>query len=238
VIIAHATDLTGDDEAAHVHAAALAMASQGQLVSLYAGPPTDERPPTAALIGRWQKPIQRVFRCVQCCDGAADTVIDAVVRLSPAVLVLGTHARRGISALFHESVGEAIARNVCMPTLMVPNGLRGFVDPETGAIDLPRIIVPAGTPEDGERGVAAARVLTGIAGTVEPFIEVVHLPTSDPDAIVHAAARIEASLIVMTTHGHDGVGDVMRGSRTERVLRHAGRPVLVVPVRSTERTPS
>jgi nucleotide-binding universal stress UspA family protein len=47
-------------------------------------------------------------------------------------------------------------------------------------------------------------------------------------AIVQAGRRCEASLIVMPTHGHDGIGDVLGGSHTERVIREADRPVLAV----------
>ena len=48
-------------------------------------------------------------------------------------------------------------------------------------------------------------------------------------AIVDAARRVDADLIVMATRGHDTLLDALRGSTTE-VLRHAGRAVLAVPV--------
>jgi nucleotide-binding universal stress UspA family protein len=46
------------------------------------------------------------------------------------------------------------------------------------------------------------------------------------DAIVRAAA--DADLVVMSSHGHDSLGDHILGSTTDRVLRHASCPVLVV----------
>lgn len=228
MIIAHATDLSGDDDCAHRHAAALAAASGAELVSMYAGEPTGARPPTAELVARWGLPIAHSFRCVQCCDEPADTLIDAVARLTPDLLVLGTHARRGLSALFHGSVGEAVARNVGAHTLIVPNRVRGFVDPATGRLDLRHVLVPAGTPRDAELGTRAARALAAIARCGEPRIEVVHLDAPDPEAILAAAARVDAALVVMPTRDHDGVGDVVLGSHTERVIRLAERPVLVV----------
>ena len=39
----------------------------------------------------------------------------------------------------------------------------------------------------------------------------------------------DADLIAMTTAGHQGFLDALRGSTSERVLRHAPCPVLVVP---------
>jgi nucleotide-binding universal stress UspA family protein len=41
----------------------------------------------------------------------------------------------------------------------------------------------------------------------------------------------QANLIAMPTAGHHGFLDAVRGSTTERVLRHAPCPVLAVPAR-------
>ena len=41
-----------------------------------------------------------------------------------------------------------------------------------------------------------------------------------------------ANLIVMTTDGRNGFLDALRGSHSERVLRHSPVPVLAVPVGS------
>ncbi|MEQ9407414.1 MAG: universal stress protein [Fuerstiella sp.] len=55
-------------------------------------------------------------------------------------------------------------------------------------------------------------VLTGDAGTV----------------IVNHAAGVKAELIVMPSHGYHGLKRLVLGSTTERVLRHALTPVLVI----------
>lgn len=47
--------------------------------------------------------------------------------------------------------------------------------------------------------------------------------------IPSAAQARHAGLIVMATRGHDGVGDVLFGSHTERVIRESTCPVLSVP---------
>jgi nucleotide-binding universal stress UspA family protein len=49
------------------------------------------------------------------------------------------------------------------------------------------------------------------------------------DEILAAAAGGQADLIGMATAGHQGFLDAVRGSTTERVLRHAPCPVLAVP---------
>ena len=48
------------------------------------------------------------------------------------------------------------------------------------------------------------------------------------EVICKAATDAGASLIVMATHGRKGIGHVILGSVTERVLREAPCPVLVV----------
>ena len=47
--------------------------------------------------------------------------------------------------------------------------------------------------------------------------------------ILNAAEELQADLIAMPTAGHHGFLDAIRGSTTERVLRHAPCPVLAVP---------
>jgi nucleotide-binding universal stress UspA family protein len=48
------------------------------------------------------------------------------------------------------------------------------------------------------------------------------------DGIIEVATQERVDLIVMSTCGHDSVGDRIRGSHTERVVRHAPCPVLAM----------
>ena len=159
-VIAHTTDLSGDDAAAFVHACALAAASKARLVTVHGNAPglDANRLPDASVFGaRWGLPIDHDRMCHECCDDVTDTVLDAIRRIDPQLVVTGTHARHGISALLHASVSEAIARNVRVPTLFVQNQGRGFVDAATGALELRRVLVPAGTRDEAIAGLTAAR---------------------------------------------------------------------------------
>lgn len=49
--------------------------------------------------------------------------------------------------------------------------------------------------------------------------------------ILHEATRLAADLVVMATHGHGAVFDLVVGSVSQAVLRGARVPVLLVPVR-------
>lgn len=56
-----------------------------------------------------------------------------------------------------------------------------------------------------------------------------YLEGGDPATeIVHAAREWPADVIVMGTHGRDGLSRLLQGSVAESVLRHAPCPVLVV----------
>jgi nucleotide-binding universal stress UspA family protein len=54
-------------------------------------------------------------------------------------------------------------------------------------------------------------------------------PTAD--AILKEAQRLEADLIVMATHGHGAMFDLLVGSISQAVLRQGKVPVVMVPVR-------
>jgi nucleotide-binding universal stress UspA family protein len=57
-----------------------------------------------------------------------------------------------------------------------------------------------------------------------------HVYSDDPvHAILDAAQRKAADLIVMSTHGRSGLGRMVYGSVTDQVLRRATVPVLLVP---------
>jgi nucleotide-binding universal stress UspA family protein len=54
---------------------------------------------------------------------------------------------------------------------------------------------------------------------------------STADAILREAERLAADLIVMATHGHGAMFDLLVGSISHAVLRQGKVPVVMVPVR-------
>jgi nucleotide-binding universal stress UspA family protein len=268
--VAHTTDLSGQDGLAFLHACALAAAGGAPLVSLHGNAPPEvaERLPDGAeVLARWNRarretlgsrtplpPIELMHerRCHQCCDDVTDTLLDALTRMAPALVVTGTHARHGLSALLHDSVSEALARNLDAPVLVVPNHGRGFVDQRFGTIDLRRILIPAADATTAAAGLSAARTLCALAGATSPELLLFHVgPGAAPlvqnaepgvrvvrgsgeldRAIVEAARAESACAIVMPTHGHDSLHDALLGSHTDHVIREAGCPVLAVPLRA------
>ncbi|MBK9037243.1 MAG: universal stress protein [Myxococcales bacterium] len=248
--IAHTTDLSGDDRAAFVHASGLAAASAARLITVHGNAPataSDRLPDAAPLATAWGRPIAHERLCHECCDDVTDTVLDALRRIAPGLVVTGTHARHGLAALVHGSVGMALARNLDVPTLVVPNRGRRFVDEATGAIDLRRVLIPAGDALQLAQGLAAAAALAELAGATAIERIVLHVGATplevprEPNlrvraatggldaAILAAVAAEDPCVIVMTTAGHDGVLDALFGTHTEHIMRDAGCPVLAVP---------
>lgn len=247
-VIAFATELSGDDHVAFLHACAIAAAAGSRLVSIHANAPGElasQIPDATPFATRWGKAIDYRRVCHQCCDDVTDTLLDAIRGLTPQLVICGTHARRGFAALVRNSIAAELARNVEVPVLVVPNDADGFIDPETGNIALRELIVPAGTRDEAARGVRAARSLTAFMNLNGVSIEIVHTGNSELDidalgvSVIHETGTIESAIlaatrgraraaIVMVTHGHDSVRDVVAGSHTEHVIRDAHLPVLSV----------
>lgn len=59
--------------------------------------------------------------------------------------------------------------------------------------------------------------------------------TAVAEALIDAVPLLDVDLIVMCTHGRSGIGRWLIGSVTEKVLRHAGVPILIIrPTENSE----
>ena len=165
--------------------------------------------------------------------------------------VLATHQRDGFERWRQPSVAQAIARHAGEVALFVPAGIDGFVSQATGAMQLRRVLVPLAHAPSPPPAVDAAAALAPTAGGGPVAFRLVHVgadagphvttPTGpawtwerqavagDPaTALARAMQEWSPDLVVMTTEGHHGFMDALRGSTTERVLRAATCPVLAV----------
>jgi nucleotide-binding universal stress UspA family protein len=180
-------------------------------------------------------------------------IIDHLSSQASDLVVLATRGRDGLEHLIKGSISEAVFRRTAIPTLFIARGARGFVDQVTGDLLLRRALVPIDVSPPPERAIAEvqrfARLLTG--GDI--VLHLLHVGSSAPalgeaDAagpplppvmlragnvvasVVDAAIEFDVDLIGMPTAGHHGILDALRGSTTERVIRHAPCPVLALPV--------
>ena len=184
----------------------------------------------------------------------ADAVLQYLEEHPTDLVVLATHQREGLSRWFHRAVAEPIARRSKTMTLFVPYGVKGFVSLESGAITLQRILVPMDTTPPPYDAIDVATDLMRALGVANPSLTLtyvgkegeqpsVHPPQHDGwswttqirqghvvEEVLRSADECQADLIVLTTQGHHGFLDALRGSTTERILRGARCPVLAIPV--------
>jgi nucleotide-binding universal stress UspA family protein len=180
-------------------------------------------------------------------------VLDYLHEHDTDLVVLATEGRGGLPRWIRPSTAEAIARNARTTALIVPRSARGFVSPEDGSLSIRRILVPVDRHPDPAAAIFHAAKLSAISATKPVEAVALHVgsagsppgvdfPRSEScvwsqisgsgdvvRVIVREAEERSADLIVMTTEGHAGVFDALRGSVTEQVLRAAPCPVLAVP---------
>jgi nucleotide-binding universal stress UspA family protein len=171
----------------------------------------------------------------------------------PELIVLATHQREGIDRLLHGSLAEPIARDTKLMTLFVPRRARGFVHSDTGEVRLRNILIPVDRSPSPQVSIEAAMALAETLGCVDTHFTFLYVGSDEDMPAVNGPGRwswtfesrawkgdvvenilstsvaINANLIVMSTRGHHGFLDALRGSVTERVLRGASVPVLAVP---------
>ena len=90
--------------------------------------------------------------------------------------------------------------------------------------------------DDGEFRLHAQRRLDDMAAGLDAARDVsttIAVSTAE-QAVTDAAYRTASPLVVMASHGHSGLTRVLLGSTTERLLRNAPCPVLVVPAGERE----
>ena len=177
------------------------------------------------------------------------------LKVSPSdLLVLATEGRSGSLQWIKPSLAEMLSRKTATKTLFVPNDARPFIAHDSGDIDLQRILVPIDFSPDPSIVVEYAKRAAKMGGD-EKGVEIILLHIGDAKQIPEVSRSDDASItwkeitrkgkvaqeilsvskeenvnmIMMATHGHDGVMDVLRGSVTEQVLREVHCPVLSVP---------
>jgi len=180
-------------------------------------------------------------------------IVDFLSEHGSDLVVLATHGRDGVAHWLQGSVAEGVFRRSAIPTLFIAPGARGFVDQVSGDVQLKRVLVPVDFAPPPGHAIAAVqrfgRLLTGAnvavdllhVGEAAPRLRVASSSALLPvilrsgnvvQSIVDAAVELDVDAIAMPTAGHHGVLDALRGSTTERVIRHAPCPVFALSAAS------
>ncbi len=170
------------------------------------------------------------------------------------LVVLATEGREGLPRWINRSKAETIAHTSRTITMFVPTEGKSFIQLEDGNISLQCILIPIDHQPSPTAAIVyatrAAQAL-GVDGTVEiillhigndPTLLDLDLPenaawnfkkevrSGDPvEEIISAANQFNADAIFMTTKGHEGILDAMRGSTTEQIVRKAPCPLVAIP---------
>jgi nucleotide-binding universal stress UspA family protein len=192
-----------------------------------------------------------VAKVIGCGPDPVEGVLGFIEQRGADLIVLATH-HHGLDWL-HQSVSEPVARKSGEMTLFVPAEVHGFVSLTDGSVSLRNILIPIATTPRPEPAIAgAARLIEQLKCESGKFT-LLHVgeeesapPVATPDVpgwtwhrmtkqgdviqVIHETARqADADLILMSTDGRNGFLDVLRGSHSERVLRHAPCPLLAIP---------
>jgi nucleotide-binding universal stress UspA family protein len=187
---------------------------------------------------KWQAPTQGI--------------VDFLREHPCELIVLATQGGDGFEHWLRGSVSESVSRRAAIPTLFIAPGARGFVDQVTGDIRLRRALVPVDSSPVPTKALRFARRIGRLLTGTDITIDLLHVGRSAPavrgstahapalsavmlrsgnvvSSTVDAAIELDTDMIVMPTAGHRGLLDTLRGSTTERVIRHAPCPVFAVP---------
>ena len=83
--------------------------------------------------------------------------------------------------------------------------------------------------EQIEREVASAMAEIDVEMTAEGFEVKTEILTGQPfTEIMNTAAKKNVSIIVLGSHGRSNIGEMLMGSVSENVIRHAKMPLLVI----------
>jgi nucleotide-binding universal stress UspA family protein len=182
-----------------------------------------------------------------------ESVLHYLNRHPADLIVLATHTHEGRMKWLHHSQAEPIARGAHTPTLFIPDNVVGLINYEDGSVNLQNVLIPVSAEPNPMSAVDAAVQLARVLELKRVQFHLLHVgdektmpaldlprqegwtwnrlirPGAVNETIHEAASALNADLIVMSTAGHHGFLDALRGSTTERVLHESECPLLAVP---------
>lgn len=184
-------------------------------------------------------------------DDPYQAIVKAARELPADMIIMGRRGRRGLARLMLGDATAKVMGYAPCPVMVVPeksgmwasilvatDGSRSsdaavFTATEIArCCDVPVTVLSVRVPSHSERRQAEAQPIVdralaymaqqGLAasGMVEEGIA--------DEVIVDVESRMDRPLVILGSHGRTGIGRVLFGSKTERVINYASGPVLVV----------
>jgi nucleotide-binding universal stress UspA family protein len=183
-----------------------------------------------------------------------DAIAATAKKHRAAMIIMASHGKSGFERFTLGSVAERTVRTADCPVLIVKGGRIQNAKTVVAPYDFSRgadkaLKVAVRTAETANRQLVLLNIvppvvnMAAVAGAIRGELEVVakraRLKTSNyrllvlerPDAahaIAQAAKKLNSAMIVMGSHGRSGFQRLLLGSVTERTLRYAECPVLVI----------
>lgn len=166
-------------------ATALATVRGARLVvaHIHGGGAGSAAPRPDAVASRWGRVLDVEAAEDTSFDDVTEALLALLSRVRPDLVVMGSHLRSGVLQLWRSSVAESVARNLAVPTLIVPIDRPGLADPHNGSLRLRNVVVPAGDATMAAEGLRAVRwLLEEVSGVP---IRSSGMAVDEPGAEVH-----------------------------------------------------
>lgn len=269
--ILHPTDFSPASESAFAHALAIAVENKAKLTILHVvrdqkeDVPWHEYPAVRETLERWgdldpgasrRDIAKKLGVTVNKAVGFDTNIVKSIVGFTEIndvdLIVMATNENREQPFWMQTNVSVPVSQKTNLPTLFVPQEVRGCISESDGQASLKQILVPVDHHPDAqpvlERLVWATRNMGGRTAQVtllhvghSSFPAVVPPETDDltwstvtrggdpATEILGMAEELDADLIAMVTEGQKGFWDAVRGSTVQRILKKAPCPVFTMP---------
>lgn len=168
------------------------------------------------------------------------------------LIVMGSHGMSGFREMFIGSNTEKVVRNSKIPVLVIKNEIKDFMvdnfifatdaDPEhmhtlskaenfAKTIKAKLHLLFVNTPNNFMTSNEAYKRLESYTQQLEQEHEIhIYNDVSVEKGILNFAAKLDAGLIGISTHGRKGLAHFFNGSISEDLVNHANRPVVTFQI--------
>jgi len=214
-IIVHPTDFAPGDEAAMVHAVAMALASKSELRLLLVRADSESfysptqglrkvrdllvawgRLKADAAYDRWQQELDLQVSSVSiAARNARAGILEYLQDTFCNLVVLANYPNKALTRWLDASVHGHLLRKGRMMSLFLRAGQRGFVDPSTGSLTLARILMPIAAGVDSVPALRRIQAMLALVGHGAEIV-LLHVGEQPPDLLGGNGAPLDMPILL------------------------------------------